>query len=185
MTLNLYFISICCHWYDTCTQYIFNKPWLLKPMWPYIACDVYMPLHESKMEIIPHLAASKAAVIMYLFIEVKAWFIVAVSFACQKITRDNLALVTRHYPRQWNTRDSCVTPLWNKHKGHALEQCRLSNYYCHTKPQSPAGPHRWHSMSWLKKKGHVKQIINNKYVHFCGDTCRGLASLLIRESRNN
>ncbi len=104
----------------------------------------------------------------HLFIhrtESKAWFIVAGFFACQKIRRDNLAPVTAHYSRQWNTRDSCVTPLWSKHKGRALGQCRLSVVITVTQPLSPAGLHRWPRM-WDEKRPE-KQINNDTHIKFC------------------
>lgn len=94
----------------------------------------------------------------HLFIhrtESEAWFIVAVFFPCQKIRRDNLATVTAHSSRQWNTRDSCVTPLWRKHKGRALGQYRLSMVITVTQPLSPAGQHRWPRV-WDEKR-HEKQ----------------------------
>lgn len=60
---------------------------------------------------------------------------------CQKIRRDNLAPVTWHYSRQWNTREAVVTPLWCKHKGCALGQYRPQyGYHCHTAIQPCRAP---------------------------------------------
>lgn len=92
---------------------------------------------------------------IYLFKEAIAWFSVAVGFACQKIRTDNLALVTLHYCKQWNTQDSCVTPLWGEHKGHASKQYRLKyhNWHlCHRALQGPIGGSAWEI--WWKTRVH-------------------------------
>lgn len=52
---------------------------------------VYMTSSKQKKTSI-YFAATEVTVIVNLFIELKAWFIVAAVFACQKIRRDNLAL---------------------------------------------------------------------------------------------
>lgn len=115
----------------------------------------------SKKGKIPYLAASVVPMIFYLFIELnpKCDSLWQSFFACQEIRRDNLAPVTLHYSRQWNTRDSVVFPLWRKHKGCALGQYRRSMVITVTQPFSPAELHRWPRTG--DEKRHEKQINNN------------------------
>lgn len=94
--------------------------------------------------------------------ESKAWFIVAVFYACQKIRRDNLAPVTPHYSRQWNTRDSCVTPLWSKHKGRAFGAVQAGyGYYCHTATECCGAP-----QVACEIKKDIKKT-NNQHINCC------------------
>lgn len=110
-----------------CIQSIVKEPSLCTACMA-LACDIYMSSPASKKGKIPYLAASVLAMIFYLFIELnpKCDSLRQSFFACQKIRRDNLALVTLHYSRQWNIRDSVVAPRWRKHKGCALGQYRPS-----------------------------------------------------------
>lgn len=131
-----------------------------------LPCDIYMSLPASMREKIPYLAASEGGH-DYLFIHrtgSKAWFIVAVFFACQKIRRNNLAPVTPHYSRQWNTRDSCVTPLWSKHKRPSLGAVQAEyGYYCHTATERCGAP----QVAMWDDKRQKELTTNDKHVNCC------------------
>lgn len=100
--------------------------------------------------------------------ESKAWFIVAVFFACQEIWRDNLVPVTQRYSRvqtvKYKGQLNLKTQRPRLEAAHVAEWVRLllPGTYSHAALRgSTGGPAR------QDEKAHEEETNHNKHIHFC------------------